>query len=90
MQPAAHGERTFVSISRPVSGNQMELGLMNSFNDPSLDQYIFSAQNLDVMYRFHTRTILSLGPTEMQKANQYIYAKLTYSVSQCPRLEVQS
>ena len=49
---------------------------------PIDDQYIFCAHDLDVLYRFHTRTILSLGSSNVQQANQYVYSRLTYSVSE--------
>lgn len=92
LQSAAHGVRN-ITILRPVlSHRQIVLQIINSVKEPqprgsssrslqsSHDQYDFSSQDLDVMYRFHTRTILSLGPTNMQQANQFIYSKLTYSV----------
>jgi hypothetical protein len=81
LQPVVHGNSNFVFIQRPLSQDQMVLGLVNSFKDPSHDQYTFSSQDLGVMYRFHTRTILTLGPTNIQQTNQYIYSKLTYPVS---------
>ena len=93
LQSAPHGVSSVNLLQRPVlSHSKMVLGIINSVTELSSsdstsvskqsidDQYVFCAHDLDVLYRFHTRTILSLGPGSILEANQYVYSRLTYSV----------
>ena len=96
LQSARHGVSSINLLQRPVlSHSKMVLGIINSVTELSSsdstplskqsidDQYVFCARDLDVLYRFHTRTILSLGPGSILEANQYVYSRLTYSVRDC-------
>lgn len=94
LQSAARGLSSVNILQWPVlSHSQMVLGFINratgsstSESSPrssqsSCEQYDFSSQDLEILYRFHTRTVLTLGSSNVWIANQYVYSKLTYAVS---------
>lgn len=67
----------------------MMVGLINEMTRNSSsslnDRYQYSMRDLELLYRFHNRTLLTIGPPQVKQQYQRIYAILTYSVSRSIR-----
>ncbi len=91
LQPLAHGALDFQSLRTPLcSENQTILAVINGPKSPQLNGSTrlinggdrFSGQYLELLHKFHTRTILTLGTAQFKPIYQNAYAKLVYSVCQ--------
>ena len=75
-------------LQLPLSENQTILGVINSTTSlgPSeprrhiSEEYHFCTRDLDLLYRFRTRTLLTLGSASYTHFYQNAYAKLVFSV----------
>jgi hypothetical protein len=89
LQPLAHGKSDVQTLQTPLcSENQAALGIINGTTSlqptgsthPSHGGFHFSVQDLELLHKFHTRTILTLGTPKSRHIYQNAYAKLAYSV----------
>ena len=89
LQPLSHRLSEIQTLRIPLcSENQTILGVINTSTSlPSSDSaqtfaegYQFCAKDLELLYKFRKRTILTLGSADYRSVYQNAYANLAFSV----------